>query len=158
MAAKIGVSVIKIVDTLESLFETWKNKSSTLQARYSGGQPVSIDAFVNAGYYAAKGSLTIFDAMQARITEKGWAQAVRDEAILRHGAGYDIVAEALALRTLLSDLQTTITTAIGIDGNGYISVPYIRLANTGLVYSTVAAVDYAPINTKLAEIAAALVD
>jgi hypothetical protein len=44
----------------------------------------------------------------------------------------------------------------GVDANGFVTAPYIKLTDTGPFFNTVAPVDYAPVNTKLQEIIASI--
>lgn len=157
MAAKTGKGVVQIADVIEALFREWQQKAGSLEALFSQGQPISIDLLANQGYHDARRALESFDAMEARIISKGWVSAVRAEGVNRHGAGYDLVAESQAFRTLLAELQAAIITAVGgVDANGFIQGPYIKLSNNGPFFNTVDPVDYAPVNTKLQEMLASI--
>lgn len=157
MAAKTGIGVVEVVNQIESIFREWATKAANLKAKFDAGQPVAIDNMALSGYHDARRAIEVFDAMQARITAKSWQSAVIAEGVTRHGAGYDIVAEAAAFRTLLVELQALVITAVGgVDANGYITAPYIKLTNTGPYFNTVSSTDYAPVNAKMQEILASI--
>lgn len=155
--AKTGQGVADIYNNMQQVFKEWENKAANAINAINTGSDIPIDVLALNGYHDARRSLETIQALQDRATSKGWVSAIRTYGVEQQGVGYDVIAETLALRTLLEELQATIITAVGgVDANGYITASYIKLTNTGPFFSTVAPVDYAPVVTKLQEIAAAI--
>jgi hypothetical protein len=155
MAAKTGLSVYELYANIQQMFRQWSNRAGTIKNDIDTGSPIPIDAFVMPCYHDARRAIETLTALRQRVIDKGWAAQLSAISVEEQGAGYDVVAEGLVLMALLQDLQAlTITAVGGVDANGYITAPYIKLDNTTPFFATVDPVDYAPVVAKLSEIEA----
>ena len=151
--AKSGISIGEVYTQLQGNFSQWKTKAQAAQAQLNAGSSVSADILAFGIYHDARRTLEVLDQIQAKVVSKGWAQNLRDYGASQQGEVYDVVAEALSLRALLIDLQSLSITALGgVDVNGFLTQPYVKLTDTGPFFRQIPAVDYAAVVTKLQEI------
>jgi hypothetical protein len=150
MAVKSGTTITEAFDGLKGEFLRWRRKDSIVTGAL-GGADAAADLFATSLWHDARRTKDAVAAIQAAVQAMtGGATALRDHAEAQYSASYDIMAETLAFVAALSALQSAIETMVGgLDVDGYIQDPYIRLADTGPFFKQYTAAEYSSVKTQL---------
>lgn len=152
MPLRKGRTIDAVFTGLRVLAESWDQKTAAMITTL--GRTVGADVLVNAVWHDARRAKESIAGMQSIIDTLGSTpaearQALRTYAEQQYGGSYNILAETVAFRDLLTALQQSVETLLPVDGNGFVTAPYIRLADTGPFLSQFTAAETAPVRTAL---------
>lgn len=163
MASRKGKTIKNVFDNIRGLNERWFEHAENTAATLRAGN-VGIDWLGKHTWHEARRAKESIAEAQAVVdtlgaTPQDGRDALRAYAEEQYGGTYDILAETVTLRNLLTTLQSTTETALGgLDGQGFIQGQVFKLSDTPPFWRVLTPAETAGVATALDNIKAQITD